>query len=185
MQQRCTARNYCLDVQIVIFMEESLDLCRYHFSKQTLYWYRNHCIPKAINIHIHIYILCTYIRMIVFGIKIIFGAATPRSRHRAMSKNVARQKYMYRIRKCFKVPWRAAKGRKEETTGSWRKLQGREPKGCQKDNKTHPKGTSEQKLCGTVAKQLEKGCEKDANVCRRGANNRCQKVPKTNAKPCS
>ena len=46
--------------------------------------------------------------------QIIFCAAKPWSRHRAMSMNVPKQTSKYMIRKCFKIPWRAAKGRKKE-----------------------------------------------------------------------
>ena len=48
-------------------------------------------------------------------------AAKPRSRHRAISMNVAKQQSKYMIRKCVTISWRAAKDQKKGSQ--------REPKG--------------------------------------------------------
>ena len=62
-------------------------------------------------------------------------AAKPRSRHRAMRMNVAKQKSKCMIRKCTTIPWLAAEGRKKEA-----KMSQNEPKGSQIGCKGEPKG---------------------------------------------
>ena len=79
------------------------------------------------NMHI-----CTFI--------FISCAAKPRSHHLAMSMNVAKPASKYMIRKCITIPWRAAKGRKNEAKGNQRGTR-RERKGAKWKHKckTHPK----------------------------------------------
>ena len=75
-----------------------------------------------------------YVFVYVCIVFVIDCAAKPRSRHRAICRNVTKQKPKCTIRKRITIPWRAATGRRKEASGSQT-----EPKGSQMGSKWEPK----------------------------------------------